>query len=232
MRLLLLLSPIAIVAVLAAFPAPAQSRPVPNLGQSKSTAPDPTTPPARDFHDPRAALTFQVPAGWNLNRKDGEVSTLRLDARSTTRATQLRAVANITFNPYPASTFSGAYVYLSLTPKISAADCASQATVPGPRKLTAKAAPRTAGPLQPLADIKQIAGTPFTHGYDEHGGVCTESRDEIYTTPRNGSCLRFDLVVNNFCGGEVSGVRDITEAQLAAIRKRMEAVLTTVQFDK
>jgi hypothetical protein len=207
-----------VAATLHAQVLPAQFKPVP----------DPTTPPARPFHDHRAALTFQVPVGWDLSRKDHEVSTLRLDARSTTRATQLRAVANITFNPYPASTFSGAYVYLSLTPKIASADCASQAIGPGPRKLIAKASNASAVP----AETKQIAGSPFTHGYDEHGGVCTESRDEIYTASRNGTCLRFDLVINNFCGGEVSGVREITAAQLAAIRKRMEAILSTVQFDK
>lgn len=217
------LLPLIVVASLATQSLHAQSKP-----PSVQTTPDPTTPPTRDFHDPRAGVTFQVPAGWNLNRKDGEVSTLRLDARSTTRATQLRAVANITFNPYPSSTFSGVYFYVSVTPKISPNDCATQATIPGPRKLPGKATTTPAA----SKETKQIAGVTFTHGYDEHGGVCTESRDDIYTASRNGSCLRFDLVVNNFCGGDVSGVRDITEAQLIAIHQRMEAILNTVQFDK
>ena len=77
----------------------------------------------------------------------------------------------------------------------------------------------------------QIAGVPFTHGYDEHGGICTESRDEIYTTHRNNACYRFDPVINNFCGGEVSGVQDITARELDAVRQRMQSILNTVHFD-
>src|SRR5215831_12752317 len=64
------------------------------------------------FHDSRSGVTFQVPAAWNLSRRDGEVSTFREDVRSPLKSTQFRAVANITFNPFPESTFSGAYFYL------------------------------------------------------------------------------------------------------------------------
>ncbi|CAN5417738.1 hypothetical protein BH10ACI4_BH10ACI4_37300 [soil metagenome] len=187
----------------------------PLLAQTKPV-PEPTTPPARVFHDPRTGINFQVPAGWDLSRRDHEVSSFNQDARSTTRTTQLRAVANITFNPLPQTTFSGALFYASLTPHLTDADCARQVSAKNPRP----------------AATTQIAGIPFTHGYDEHGGVCIESRDEIYTALHNGSCYRFDLVVNNFCGGEVSGVRDMNERQLDAIRKRLEAILMTVQFDK
>jgi len=77
----------------------------------------------------------------------------------------------------------------------------------------------------------QVAGVPFTHGYDEHGGICTESRDEIYTTPHNNVCYRFDAVINNFCGGDVSGVQDITERELNDVRRRMQSILDTVRFD-
>jgi hypothetical protein len=180
------------------------------------TPPDPKTPLARSFSDPRSGISFQVPAGWNLTRKDHEVSTFSLDARSATRSTQMRAVANITFNPFPLSTFSGAYFYASLTPHVSDADCARQASALNSHPATSTT----------------VAGTPFTHGYDEHGGICTESRDEIYTTPRNGACYRFDLVINNFCGGDVSGVRDMTPQELDSVRKRLQAILATVQFDK
>ncbi|MCU1324173.1 MAG: hypothetical protein JWM43_3822 [Acidobacteriaceae bacterium] len=193
------------LAVLTA-PLHAQTKPVP----------EPITPPARTFHDPRSGINFQVPAGWDLSRKDHEVSSFSQDARSTTRTTQLRAVANITFNPFPQTTFSGALFYVSLTPRLSDADCARQVSAKNPR---------------PVATT-QVSGIPFTHGYDEHGGVCVESRDEIYTALHNGSCYRFDLVVNTFCGGDVSGVRDMNERQFEAIRKRLEAILATVQFDK
>jgi|HubBroStandDraft_5_1064220.scaffolds.fasta_scaffold100836_2 hypothetical protein len=51
--------------------------------------------------------------------------------------------------------------------------------------------------------------------------------DEIYTTIHNNACYRFDLV-----RGEVSGgARDMTTQQLDAIRKRLESILDTVQFD-
>jgi hypothetical protein len=76
-----------------------------------------------------------------------------------------------------------------------------------------------------------VGGTPYTHGYDEHGGVCIESRDEIYTVERSGSCYRFDLVINNFCGGDVSGVRDITPKELESVRGRLVGILSSVQFD-
>ncbi len=177
---------------------------------------DPKTPPARAFSDPHSGFSFQVPAGWALTRKDHEVSTFSLDARSVTNATQLRAVVNITFNPFPLSTFSGAYFYASLTPHVNDADCARQAAAPSPHPAT----------------TATVGGTTFTHGYDEHGGICTESRDEIYTTVRNGACYRFDLVINNFCGGDVSGVRDMTPQELESVRKRLQAILATVQFDK
>jgi hypothetical protein len=79
--------------------------------------------------------------------------------------------------------------------------------------------------------VAQIAGSSFTHGYDEHGTICTESRDEIYTALRNNSCYRFDLVVNTFCGGEVSGIRDISPAELSAVFKRLQSILDSVSFD-
>jgi hypothetical protein len=180
------------------------------------TPSDPKTPLAHSFSDPRSGISFQVPAGWNLTRKDHEVSTFSLDARSAIKTTQMRAVANITFNPFPLSTFAGAYFYASLTPHVNDADCARQASAQNPHP----------------AATTNVAGTPFTHGHDEHGGICTESRDEIYTAARNGSCYRFDLVINNFCGGDVSGVRDMTDKELESVRKRLEAILATVQFDK
>jgi hypothetical protein len=200
------------LAVLSAAPGQAQlkraSVPIP------VTPSDPTTPPARNFNDPRSGLSFKVPAGWALTRKDHEVSTFALDARSVSKTTQLRAVASITFNPFPLSTFSGAYFYASSTPKLNDADCARQASLKMEHPATVT-----------------VGGTPYTHGYDEHGGVCIESRDEIYTVERSGSCYRFDLVINNFCGGDVSGVRDITPKELESVRGRLVGILSSVQFD-
>ncbi len=201
-----------LLALLLTLPAHAQLKAMPAAPKPA----EPTTPPARSFHDPRSGVTFQVPAAWALTRKDREVSTFVLDARSAVKPTEMRAVANITFNPFPESTFSGAYFYLSYAPHSTPADCTHQTA-------TLKSAHPTT--------TAQVGGIPFTHGYDEHGGVCTESRDEIYTAAHKGACYRFDLVINNFCGGDVSGVKDMTPQEIENVRKRLESILSTVQFD-
>jgi hypothetical protein len=181
-----------------------------------AAVPDPVSPAARIFRDSRSGVSFQVPAGWNLTVKDGDVSTFKLDARSAVSTTRMQALASIAFNPYPSSTFSGAFFYFSLTPHLVPADCARQASVVSPR----------------VASTGPVGSVAFQHGYDEHGGVCTEARDEIYTAMRKGSCYRFDLILNSFCGGDVSGVRDMTGAQMEAVRHRLEAILATVHFDE
>lgn len=169
----------------------------------------------RTFHDPNYKVSFDYPANWTFTQKDGEISTFRLDARSATRKTSLRAVAALPANPYPASTFSGGYVYLSVTPHSSARRCAAQA-VP-----SHKGKPAT----------RQIAGLNFAHGHDEQKEICTIERDEIYTTLHKGACYRFDLAMNNFCGGEVSGVKDVTQEELDTVLSRLESIVQTVRFD-
>jgi hypothetical protein len=196
-------------------PTPGQPEPVPGIFKPQPPAPEPTTPAARLFRDPRYGVSFRIPAAWTLTRKDAEVSTFTLDVRNAAHTTQMRAVANITFNPHPYSTFSGAFFYFSVTPRTTAAQCTAQASARAPR--TVVTAP--------------LDGIPFTHGYDEHGGICTESRDEIYTTLRADTCYRFDAVINTFCGGDVSGVKDITPAELDSVRKRMQTILDSVHFD-
>src|SRR5579871_558962 len=181
---------------------------------SASAQTEPTTPPAHPFHDTRHGVSFQIPAGWNFSRKDSDLSTFSLDARSAPRNAQMRAVANIAFNPFPASTFSGALFYFSVTPHTTEAECRAQAS----------AEPQHAATVP-------IDGVSFTHGSDEQGTICIEARNEIYTAQRNNACYRFDLVINTFCGGEVSGVRDITPQQIEAVRKRLESILNTVKFD-
>jgi hypothetical protein len=168
------------------------------------------------FHDPTYKISFSYPANWNFARRDRVISTFRLDARSAARTTLLRAVVSMPENPFPASTFSGAYVYFSVTPHSNDAACARQATTVAQGKREAES---------------EIAGTSFAHGHDEQRSICTVQRDEVYTTLRHGSCYRFDLTINNFCGGEVSGVKDITEQELDQVRGRLEAILGTVRFD-
>jgi hypothetical protein len=192
----------------------------------RSASPDIATPAARVFRDMHSDVSFQVPAGWNLTLKDGDVSTFRLDARSAVSSTRMHALASIAFNPYPESTFSGAFFYFSLTPRLAAADCARQASAASPSAASSKIA------SSKLVLTAQVGGVAFQHGSDEHGGVCTEARDEIYTATRKGSCYRFDLILNNFCGGDVSGVRDMTAAQIEAVRRRLEVILTAVHFDE
>ena len=189
-------------------------RPVPPLPGARGPVPDPVTPPAQTVTEDRGHLRFHLPPGWNLVRKDGEVSTFHLDARTAPHHAEMLAVATLAFNPYPASTFSGALFYVSQTPHSSPASCTAQTTF-HPEK-----------PLQPAV----IGDVPFARGKDEHGHICTEARDVTYTALRRGSCLRFDLAVNTFCGGDDSGAQDMTEAQLGAVFKRMEGILESVEW--
>ena len=179
-------------------------------------------PPTHTFHDPTYHLSFDYPANWTFSHADGEISTFHLDARSALPKTILRAVVASPENPFPASTFSGAYVYFSVTPHSSASACARQARSTS----IVKNAPQ----VKP-GEKTQIARIPFTHGHDEQKDICITQRDEIYTTYRRGACYRFDLSINNFCGGEVSGVKDITPQELDQVRARLESILSTLRFD-
>jgi len=176
--------------------------------------PDPTTPVARDVFDAKTQVRFHLPAGWNLSRKDGEVSTFHLDARTAPRTAQLRVVAQLAFNPYPLSTLSSVFLYLSTTPHSTVAACAAQAS---------------SGPDKALPPVN-IGGVSFMRGHEEQRNICTDARDIVYTALRKGSCVRFDLAENNFCGGEVSGAVDVTAYQLANVFRRMVSILDTVQF--
>ncbi len=176
---------------------------------------EPTAPPPQHIRLLTSGISFNLPVGWNFARRDGELSTFALDARSSLPNTHLVSVAQLAFNPFPYSTFSGALFYISTTPHSTALQCSNQATAPASHPVT----------------TAEIGSVPFKHGYNEHGEVCTEERDEVYTALRGGTCFRFDLVVNTFCGGDVSGSRDLTQPQLEALRRRLESVLNTVQFD-
>ena len=38
-------------------------------------------------------------------------------------------------------------------------------------------------------------------------------------------------IITTYCGGDVSGVRDITPSELDSVRQRMQAILDSVHFD-
>lgn len=169
------------------------------------------------FHDSRFGVRFRVPVGWELERKDGEVSTFHLDARTATPDTQMRSVAAIQFNPYPYSTLSGALFYFSVQKHSTDAECARQASAP-------------ASHATELQETQLIDGMNFAHGHDQHGKICVEARDEVYTAYRKGSCYRFDLAMNTFCSVS-SGAADLTDQQIQEIDGRMSEILSTVQLD-
>lgn len=196
----------------------------PAPAQLAAVHPSPATQPAtsKTFHDPSYKLSFDYPANWNFSRTDREISTFHLDARTAPRNTLMRAVAAMPENPYPLSTFSGAYLYFSVTPKSSESACARQAAPP---KATATEKPSRATSKVTIADI------PFTHGRDDQREICIVQRDEVYTTHHRGACYRFDLSINNFCGGQVTGVKDITDKELDQVRSRLQSILSTVRFD-
>jgi hypothetical protein len=191
--------------------------PHPHAGVKGITEPDEPehpTPSATDFHDAKYRLAFHVPAGWNFERKDGVLSNFGVDVRTTNRQLDVRGVASLNYNPYPVSTFSGANFYYSVMPRTTAAACAAQATT---------------GHLKPRPDIS-VAGITFKHGKDEHGAVCTESRDEVFTAMQGKSCLRFDLVVNTFCA-ETSGAMEISAHQLSDVDTRLANILGSIKID-
>jgi hypothetical protein len=177
----------------------------------------PLAPPASAqtqlFRDGHYGVAFKVPPGWGFTRRDGEVSTFHEDARTAPNKAEMRGVANINFNPYPMSTLSGALVYYSVAKHSHEADCALQA------------APKGAA-----HDVQEIGGISFSHGHDEHGNICVEARDEVYTAYRKGSCYRFDLELNTFCSVS-SGAMELTENQMRDVEKRMTSILSTVVLD-
>lgn len=182
----------------------------------------PVAPPpevhAHEFRDGHYGVRFQVPRGWSLARKDKQVSTFHLDARSASPKAQMRSVSAIEFNPYPFSTFSGALFYFSVEPHTTDAECAREATA-------------FLGRTEPIStqakDVQDIGGMNFAHGHDEHGQICVEARDEVYTAYRKGACYRFDLAMNTFCSIS-SGAEDMTQGQLQDMTQQMVDILGTV----
>lgn len=176
-----------------------------------------TAPPAnatvQGFKDGHFGVRFKVPPGWSLTRKDGLVSTFHNDARTAQPDAKVRGIASLDFNPYPYSTLSGAVFYYSVTPHSSDVECAKEA------------APADAP--EAATDVQDIGGMRFTHGHDEHGVICVEARDEVYTAYRKGSCYRFDMEINTFCSIS-SGAQDITDSQLLSLNQRMADILSTV----
>ena len=177
----------------------------------------PTSAPAetkeQSFRDAAFGVRFKVPPGWEITRRDHEVSTFRMDARTAPPGLQMRSVLSLDFNPYPQSTLAGALVYYSVEKHAKAAECVRQATGKGEPQ-----------------DTQEIGGVNFVHGHDEHGEMCVEARDEVYTTYRKGSCYRFDLEMNTFCAVS-SGAAEITESQMQDIEARMTGILSTVTLD-
>lgn len=181
----------------------------------------PTAPPpsatTHDFKDGHFGVKFQVPPGWSLNRKDGLVSTFHNDARSAAPNAQVRGIASLDFNPYPYSTLSGAVFYFSVTPHSSDEECAKEAEPPQEIQVAS-------------TDVQDINGMRFNHGHDEHGDICVEARDEVYTAYRKGSCYRFDMEINTFCAIS-SGAQEITDHQLQSLNQRMADILSTVTLE-
>jgi hypothetical protein len=188
----------------------------------------PTSTPAKDkmrsFNDSHYGVRFRVPPGWSLTRKDREVSTFRLDARSALARSEMRAVAMLDFNPFPMSTLSGALFYYSVEPYTTDRECERQALGPEPAaKIDLQAREGTLA----AKDTQNIGGMDFVHGHDEHGSICIEARDDVYTAFRKGACYRFDLAVNTFCP-QTSGAQEITGQQMGDIETRMAGILSTV----
>ncbi len=174
--------------------------------------PEHLVPGATDFYDRKYGVTLHVPAGWNVEHKDGVLSNFGADVRSTHRQLHVRGVASLNYNPYPYSTFAGETFYYSVMPRSTAGACAAQVST---------------GHVQPQPDLT-IAQAPFKHGRDQHGTICTEARDDVFTTMRGTSCLRFDLVVNTFCS-QTSGAMELTPKQMDDVNARLATILGSIR---
>lgn len=196
---------------------------MPEVSSAQVTVPEepPASAKAQPFHDGHFGVRFEVPEGWTLARKDMQVSTFHLDARTASPKAMMRSVAAIQFNPYPYTTFSGALFYFSVEPHTTDAECARQATGPSLSRDVTEVSHK---------DVQDIGGMNFAHGHDEHGNICVEARDEVYTAYRKGSCYRFDLAMNTFCSVS-SGVADMSQSEMQQIDQRMANILSTVQLD-
>jgi hypothetical protein len=174
------------------------------------------TPKESEFRDGKYKLHFHLPAGWDIARKDGILSNFGTDTRTARKGLEVRGVAALNYNPYPPTTFSGALFYYSVLPHATADTCSSQ---------TSKAPMKSAGAIT-------IDGVTFQHGHDQHGAMqCIESRVDAFTTLRGNTCVRFDLVINTFCGS-TSGSIDVGPQQLGDIQTRLANILGSVRFDK
>jgi hypothetical protein len=178
------------------------------------------------FRDSRYGVQFTVPAGWELNKKDGQISTFRLDARTAKPGSKMRAVAIMDYNPFPHSTLSGVLFYYSVERHTNDRECEEQATG---ENTTALSRDRNSKYGVAAKRTENIGGMEFTHGYDQHGKICTEARDDVYTAFHKGSCYRFDLAINMFCS-EVSGAEDLDLDQLNTLEAGMAGILSTVRF--
>jgi hypothetical protein len=185
---------------------------------------------AQAFRDSHYGVRFTVPPGWELNKKDRQISTFRLDAKSAKSSSEMRAVASMNFNPFPLSTLSGALFYYSVERHTTDRECELQAV--DAHKVKSNVASEFANKNEEQAanDIQNIGGMSFTHGHEEGGRGCMESRDDVYTAFRKGSCYRFDLIVNMFCS-DVSGAQDLTFEQMNNIESRMAGILSSIAFD-
>ena len=199
---------------------------------SVPTGPPPDAP-GLQFRDSRYGVQFEVPPGWNFTRKDREVSTFRLDARTAPPKSELRGVASLGYNPFPRSVLSGALVYFSVAKHATDRSCAAQASVSvavdGPPQDAPKLDWRREGTREGQS-VASIGGMPFAHGHDERGGICVEQRDEVYTAYRKGACYRFDLALNTFCS-ESSGASELSREQMRSLEARMAGILSTVALD-
>lgn len=174
--------------------------------------PEHPEPAAQDFRDPKYKVSFHVPAGWNFERKDGLLSTYGVEIHAAQRP-DVRGIAAINFNPWPPTTFASAIFYYSVTPKANREMCEAQTS---------------SGKVKSLPSA-EVGGMPFFHGHEQHGTICTEVRDEVFTAMRGNACMRFDLLVNTFCS-ETSGAMELNADQLKDVDQRLSGILGSVHL--
>ena len=174
-------------------------------------------PSARTVTRPPLPHLLPLPADWNFTRRDGEVSTFRLDARSAPRS------ANSAPSPAMPSTHSPP----PPSPEPRLLQRHSRASPPPP----ALRRPRPPSPHRPRHHpAKTRSRRPLHPRLRRAGRHLHRSRDEIYTTFRTAPATASTSPSTTSAAAK-SAASKTSPRPNRPVRNRQESILNTIRFD-
>ena len=190
--------------------------PVPPFLQANRPAPEPTTPPARPFHDARYGVSFTIPPPGTSPAETATSAPSASTPAPPPTPPRCAPSPPSAFNPYPYSTFSGAFFYFSVTPDVTAEP------VPPPRP--SARAPHTVGTIQgrrrPLHPRLRRA-RQHLHRIPRRDLHHPPQRSLLPLRPRHQQLLR----------RRRQRRPGHHRRELDDVRKRLESILNTIHFD-